>query len=147
MEFGMNWLNHIISQHFHGVGSTFVTYQSWETFSFSQVTFINNDFSLKSITNYVRSPWASWYIKITDDEVCINVIYMRSPYNKGKKRMSTTANPLHITQWNRYDPTRTQSYVHSIKIIKRWVSIQCVIDKLMLILHWHCCVFRPNPMK
>ena len=43
--------------------------------SFSQVTFmINNDFSLKSITNYVRSPSASWYIKITDVEVCVNVL-------------------------------------------------------------------------
>ena len=43
-------------------------------FSFNQVTFINNDFSLKRITNYVRSSLASWYIKITDGEVCVNVI-------------------------------------------------------------------------
>ena len=43
-------------------------------FSFSQVTFINNDFSLKSITHYVRSFLASWYMKITHVEVCDNVI-------------------------------------------------------------------------
>ena len=43
-------------------------------FSFSQVTLINNDFSLKRITNYVRSSLAAWNIKITDVEVCSNVI-------------------------------------------------------------------------
>ena len=32
------------------------------------------------------------------------------------------------------------------KIIKRWVSLQCVIEKLIPMLHGHRCIFCPNPM-
>ena len=118
-------------------------------FSFSQVTFINNDFSLKSITNYVRSFLASWYMKITHVEVCVNVIYiyMWCPCNVGKKnywaskqihyRLPSETGMILVEHSHMFTPS---------KIIKRGVSLQCVIEKLIPTLHGHCFLLCPNPM-
>ena len=44
-----------------------------------------------------------------------------------QKELNIKANPLQITNWSRYDSSRTQSYMFTpSKIIKRWVGLQCV---------------------
>ena len=120
-------------------------------FSFSQVTLINNDLSLKSVTNYVRIHEYHGISRLQTLKF-VSMLYKCDVHvTEVKTELSIKANPLQITKSNSYDSGRTQSYVYyfnSSKIIKNELvfSVYIYLDKLIPPLHGHCCVFCPNPM-
>ena len=118
-------------------------------FSFSQVTLINNDLSLKSVTNYVRIHEYHGISRLQTLKFASMLYKCDVHVTEVKTELSIKANPLQITKSNSYDSGRKQSYVYyfnSSKVIKKLVSLQCVIFRQAhTSITWTLLCFLPQP--